>query len=215
MKPYFERDGITIYNADCRDILLGLTADVLVTDPPYGMSFVSGQAAERRPVAGDDSAASRDAALALWNGPALVFGTWRVPRPAGTRNVLVWHKVAMGPGMGDLALPWGHATEEIYVIGSGFGGRRRSNVIATYDPRGGTSGAAAIVGHPTPKPVEVMIPLLECCPAEWVIVDPFMGSGTTLRAALDLNRKAIGIEIDERYCEIAARRLDQTAMVLV
>lgn len=67
--------------------------------------------------------------------------------------------------------------------------------------------------HPNEKPVEAFTPLIDCHIGE-TILDPFMGSGTTLRAAKDLGRKAIGIEIDERYCEIAARRMAQEVLAL-
>ncbi len=68
-------------------------------------------------------------------------------------------------------------------------------------------------GHPAPKPLSLLREILSVFPAE-IVVDPFMGSGTTLRAAKDLGRKAIGIEIEERYCEIAADRMSQTVMPL-
>jgi site-specific DNA-methyltransferase (adenine-specific) len=68
--------------------------------------------------------------------------------------------------------------------------------------------------HPTQKPVSLMRWCIEFFPHARTILDPFMGSGTTLRAAKDLGRKAIGIEIEERYCEIAAKRLSQMALPL-
>lgn len=68
---------------------------------------------------------------------------------------------------------------------------------------------AGDLGHPCPKPLKLMTWLIEGSKAEGLILDPFMGSGTTLRAAKDLNRKAIGIEIEEKYCEIAALRMSQ------
>lgn len=68
--------------------------------------------------------------------------------------------------------------------------------------------------HPTQKPVGILGPLIEySCPPGGVVLDPFMGSGSTLRAAKDLRCRAVGIEIDERYCEIAARRLGQGVLL--
>ena len=209
MRPYYEADGITIYHGDCLVVDEWLRADVLVTDPPYGMAFVSSWTRQRRPIAGDDDAAARDEVLKLWGDrPAIVFGTWRVDRPTNTRQLLTWVKSSVGPGMGDLALPWGCATEEIYVIGDGWTGKRKPNYIVTSEQRGGTVGIAALLGHPTPKPVPLMQSLIESAPVG-VVTDPFMGVGATLLAARRLGRKAIGVEIDERYCEIAAQRLAQ------
>lgn len=113
--------------------------------------------------------------------------------------MLVWDK-GNSPGMGDLSLPWGTSFEEIYVNGDGFRGRRRPNVLHVPTLAAGDS---ARPDHPTPKPLSLMVGLIDCCPPG-VIADPFMGSGTTLRAAKDLGRKAIGVELDERYCEMAA-----------
>ncbi len=218
MTPYFERDGIVIYHGDCREILPGLAADVMVTDPPYGMVYESnmrgrwGYVSARtiaHPIEGDGDTAARDAVLASWGErPALVFGTWKQPRPEGTRQVLIWDKGA-GVGMGDLSIPWKPNTEEVYVLGGGFVGHRGSSVLRfnAIPPN--------LVGriHPTEKPIELMRDLVGKCPPGTVL-DPFMGSGTTLRAAMDLGRRAIGIEIEERYCEIAARRLDQMVLPL-
>jgi site-specific DNA-methyltransferase (adenine-specific) len=209
MTPYYSHAGIEIYCGDCRELSdLWTCADVLMTDPPYGMSFVSSKT-KRRPISGDESAAARDAALELWAGkPAILFGTWRVERPTGTRQLITWCKDSVGPGMGDLSLPWGCATEEIYVLGDGWVGKRRANFVQTIEQRGGTVGIAALLGHPTPKPTGLMSWLMSCAPAG-VIADPFMGVGATLLAAKELGRRAVGIEIEERYCEIAARRLSQ------
>ena len=68
--------------------------------------------------------------------------------------------------------------------------------------------------HPCPKPLRLLKKMIENLRTEGNILDPFMGSGTTLRAAKDLGRKAIGIEIEERYCEIAAKRMSQGVMAL-
>ena len=113
--------------------------------------------------------------------------------------------------MGDLSMPWGNATEEVYVLGSGWAGRRRQNLIATSDQRGNPYGAAALVGHPTPKPVGLLEQLIECAPLG-VIADPFAGGGSTLLAARNLGRRAVGVEIEERYCEVIARRLSANVL---
>jgi site-specific DNA-methyltransferase (adenine-specific) len=199
MTPYYQEDGITIYHGDARELMSVVSADVIVTDPPYGMNYVSGWS--DRAVRGDETIAVRDAVLATWRGrPAIVFGRWSTPRPDGVRAVLVWDK-GEWPGMGDLSFPWGPSHEEIYIIGEGFKGTRMGTVLRR-DRIGGNGD------HPTEKPVSVMSKLIERCPAG-TILDPFMGSGTTLRAAKDLGRQAIGIEIEERYAEIAAKRLSQ------
>lgn len=198
MKPYYEQDGITIYHGDCRDITP--QADVMVTDPPYGMGYQSGWK-DSSNVSGDDDTTIRDEVLSRWQDrPALVFGRWSCPRPLKVKIVLYWDK-GDWPGMGDLTLPWGPSTEEIYVLGAGFVGKRRGQILSV--PRRITSGH-----HPTEKPVELMKELLWSCP-EGVILDPFMGSGSTLVAAKELGRRAIGIEIEKKYCEIAVVRLAQ------
>lgn len=206
MEPYYDEGGITIYHGDCRDGLPA--ADVLVTDPPYGMGFRSGRCGQftTSEIEGDESTEVRDAVLARWPGPALVFGRWSIPRPTGTRMVLTWDK-GEHVGMGDLTLPWKPNTEEVYVIGSGFIGHRGSSVLH-YLARAGTVANDGARVHPTEKPVGLMAALLAKCPPG-IVLDPFMGSGTTLRAAKDAGRRAIGIEINERYCEIAAKRLAQ------
>lgn len=111
--------------------------------------------------------------------------------------VLIWDKGTVG--MGDLSLPWFPCTEEIYIVGNGFIGTRTSAVLRYVNKN---------YYHPTEKPLELIIELASKHSAQ-TILDPFMGSGTTLRAAKDLGRKAIGIELEEKYCEIAVKRLQQ------
>ena len=199
-KPYYERGGIVIYHANWRSVIGGIKADVIVTDPPYGMAYQSGWSGES--VAGDADTTERDCLLSWWGaGAALVFGRWSQPRPALARCRLIWDK-GEWPGMGDLQLPWGPSDEEIYVLGEGFTGKRTGTVLRSQ--RIGAQEAR----HPTEKPIELLQRLIKACPPG-TILDPFMGSGTTLVAAKLEGRKAIGVEIEERYCEIAAKRLAQ------
>jgi len=208
--PYYDRDGITIYHGDCREILPLLTADVLVTDPPFGIDYESGHFGTlARSIDGDEDTAARDEALRLWGDrPALVFGSWRAPRPAATRMVLIWDTLG-ALGMGDLSLPWKPAHQEIYVLGSGFTGHRGTDVLS-FPPVQSMAANGRL--HPHEKPVPLLRALIEKCPAGTVL-DPFMGSGTTLRAAADLGRRAIGIEINEDYCRIAVERLRQGVLL--
>lgn len=216
--PYYQDDHATIYLGDAREILPLVHADVMVTDPPYGMAFVAGRRVNGQSSAwtsrwtgiaieGDGDTAVRDSILAWWSPrPALVFGTWKAPAPTGAREMLVWDKV-VSTGMGALDIPWRPSWEGIYVIGKGFVGNRGHGVLPVSLP----TLAEDRKWHPTPKPVELMQRLVEKCPPG-VIVDPFMGAGSTLRAAKNLGRKVIGIELEERYCEIAVKRLSQEVL---
>lgn len=212
--PYYQDDLVTLYLGDCLEITEWCAADVLVTDPPYGMNYVSGMGlTPMGAIKNDDTPEARDRALALWGDkPAIVFGTWKVPKPPLTRQCAIWHKAGAGPGMGDLSMPWGNSHEEIYLWGDGFTGKRRPSVITTREARGGASGPAAALGHPTPKPVGLMEQLIATAPPG-AIADPFAGSGATVVAARNLGRPCVAVEIEERYCEGIAARLSQGVLL--
>lgn len=208
--PYYQDDLVTLYQGDCREITTWLDADVLVTDPPYGIAYKSNwtKTQEHAPIAGDADPDIRDQVLAMWGDrPALVFGRWDVARPAGTRARLIWDK-GNSPGMGDLKMPWGRSDEEVYVLGKGFTGARSGSVIRSKVQ---SVGDKARPNHPTPKPTSLMEVLMVKCPPG-AVADPFAGSGSTLVAAKMLGRRAIGVELEERYCSIIAERLSQDAL---
>lgn len=206
MSLYYKDDLVELHHGDCLEITEWLSADVLVTDPPYGMGYVSNRRKADDAIAGDRSLLARDAALALWGDrPALSFGTWKQPRPEGVRQLIVWDKRGGAGFSGDLKMPWADITEEIYVMGSGWLGGR---VPAIYSIP--TLPSQNRPDHPTPKPIPLMGHLLEKCPPG-VVADPFAGSGATLIAARNVGRRAIGVELKERYCELIAKRLSQQA----
>jgi len=209
-KPYYQDDLVTLYHGDCLEVTEWTEADVLVTDPPYGMSYKSGRNKDLDEVANDRNLNVRDNSLALWGEkPALVFGTWKQPKPTQTRQLIVWDKRGGAGFSGDLKMPWADITEEIYVLGSGWIGRRRA---AIYQIPTLPSGKRP--NHPTPKPVGLMESLMEHIEPAKTIADPFAGSGATLIAARNLGRKVIGVEMEEKYCEMISNRLQQQAFDL-
>lgn len=212
MNPYYEDEWVTLYHGDCRmeSMRHWADADVLVSDVPYGIGYRSNAMRVEMPrsIAGDLDTGTRDMALRIWGDkPALVFGTWRVTRPEGTRQVLIWDtKGALG--MGAMDLPWKPAHQEIYVLGKGFSGPRTTDVLRVAPVQAMASNGRV---HPHEKPVSLMGELIRKCPAG-VVADPFAGSGSTLVAAKNEGRRAVGVEIEERYCEVAAKRLTQDTL---
>jgi DNA modification methylase len=216
MQPYYEADGITIYHGDCREILPLVEADVLVTDPPYGIAWKRGvnNARNSKAHAGiinDHDTSVRDSVMAVWPGPSVVFGSFYARFPYGVKQVLVWRKPTDAGVVGSVT-GFRRDAEPVFLCGE-WPQRtvQWSSVLGPGAP--GIAATAAQTGHPHTKPVALMRFLINACPPG-TILDPFMGSGTTLRAAKDLGRKAIGIEIEEKYCEIAAQRLGQMVLDL-
>ena len=219
-EPYYADDLVTLYLGDCRTVTEWLAADVLVTDPPYGLgwtfaaitSYTTRKPLRVKGVRGDESTQVRDDVLTLWGGkkPAVVFGTWRQPRPPKVTQRLIWHKARTSPAVRNFA--YYSAEEEIYLIGGGWTGKPIQNVIATHELRQFDHGFVARSGHPTPKPEALMDVLVSKCPPG-IVADPFAGSGSTLVSARNLGRRAIGVEIDEEYAELAARRLSQGVLM--
>tara|TARA_Y100000034_G_C6703485_1_gene310377 strand:- start:59 stop:670 length:612 start_codon:yes stop_codon:yes gene_type:complete len=203
MNPYYSDDAVTIYHGDCQEILPTLTFDVIVTDPPYGLGMGYGR--QSVPIAGDGDTKLTEWLVDGWSDtvPMAVFAD-QMAKPVGQpRRQLIWDKGAFGLSGSDL--PWLTAHEVIWIYGSGWAGKKRGTVLRT--PR-----IQAPV-HPTQKPARLLRGIVDCAP-DGVICDPFTGAGSTLRAAKDLGRKAVGIELEERYCEIAAERMAQEVLAL-
>ena len=208
MTPYYEHAGITIYHGDCREILPSLKADVVVTDPPYGIGekwttarmvnkkgqssrlWGQGETWDTRPVEG--------LVELLSAYPSIVWGGNYYPFPP-MRGWLIWDKMQVFSGC-EAELAWTNVVPAVRVFRLSRLGAFRNH-------------SDDIKQHPSQKPIELML----WCPSfvpEGAVLDPYMGSGTTLVAAKQLGRKAIGIEIEERYCEIAAKRLAQEVLPL-
>jgi site-specific DNA-methyltransferase (adenine-specific) len=215
MKPYYEHAGITIYHCDCREVLPHLQAvDAAISDPPYGIeigtrnnqcsdsthlhkgSFLSYDDTyenflELLPAL--NKAIEISTCAAIFSGPHI----HEQLKPVAIGGIFV--PCATG------RTPWGskNLLPILFYGQPPAPGQHRATVLTS-------TVIAERNGHPTPKPISWLKWLTRLCSREGaLILDPFMGSGTTLRAAKDLGRRAIGIEIEERYCEIAAKRLSQ------
>lgn len=210
MKPYYQHQGITIYHGDCREIVPNLTYenidiayDSVVSDPPYGMDFLSGHRIESHgKIQNDQDEEMLLYAIGLpFYHSKYIFGRWdnltSIPKP---KSVITWIK--NNHSMGDLDHEHARKTESIFFYpNTGHSWPKERPLDVIFCDRTGNEQ------HPTEKPVSLMAKIVSW--TSGIVLDPFMGSGTTLRAAKDLNRKAIGIELEEKYCEIAAKRLSQ------
>ena len=217
-KPYYrdERAGITIFLGDCRDILPHLEpVDLVVTDPPYGVSLNTNyKASQRGPLAGandypaihGDNAPFDPAFLLNYKNIVLWGANYYASRLPDAGAWLVWDK-REGSGYNDQAdceLAWTKGKKG--TVPRSFPHRWNGMIKASEQDERRC--------HPTQKPVALMKWCISFYDSPNTILDPFMGSGTTLRAAKDFGHKAIGIEIEERYCEIAAKRLGQEVLPL-
>jgi site-specific DNA-methyltransferase (adenine-specific) len=225
VNPYYADGTCFIYHGDWQEVLCGLVgADLVIADPPYGINVDTADA-DRLP-----SRPAVSAGTVKWakNSPAVIgdaepfdptpllrfrrlvlFGgnnfAHRLP-PGG--DWLVWDKrrggmVTQGWKSSDAELAWTNLGGGLVRVFSHlWAGYKRDSEIGQHY-------------HPTQKPVALMAWIIQryTRPGD-LILDPYMGSGPVLRAAKDLGRKAVGVEIEERYCEIAAKRLGQEVLAL-
>lgn len=199
-KPYYDDGkGIVIYCGDCREILPLLEpVDLVLTDPPYGIGH--------KMQGGTWGAKEKYADFREWDiAPdalcidlilesselQIIWGGNYFALP-GSRCWLVWDKTNAVPTMADVELAWTNLDKPA---------KRLALPVGVHE-----------FGHPTQKPLKLMSWCLTHAPKAQTILDPFMGSGTTLVAAKNLGRRCIGIELEERYCEIAVNRLAQDVL---
>jgi len=197
IKPYYEHAGITIYHGDCREILPELPmVDLVLTDPPYGIGSLMVGGKNTGHWGGLSSGNPWDmevpdlTATIEAGRDVIVWGGNYFELPP-SRGVLAWRKLNAVPTQSDFELAWTTLDQPAKLFSFPSGGAIKRH------------------GHPTEKPLQVMSWCLSFAPNAQTILDPFMGSGTTLVAAKMRNLQAIGVEIEEKYCEIAALRLAQ------
>lgn len=226
MIPYYEDSSVTIYHGDCREIMPTLTADAVITDPPYGLNL---RAKQTRNPGRSGSHKVNEASTTYDDDPAVIRALIAEVMPL---VFAVADRALIFPGSAMLyAYPEPAALGTVFnPAGSGYSswGFQCSQPILYYGkypslqdgnghhPNGFIDRWSADTGgidHPCPKPLHWMTWAIAKASREGeTILDPFVGSGTTLVAAKKMGRKAIGIELSERYCEIAAGRLNQQVL---
>jgi DNA modification methylase len=211
MKPYYEQDGIVIFHGDCRDVLPTIapsSVDLVLTDPPYGMDYKPMRGADGSKrwadgVKGDNK--PFDPHMLLLYPRLILFGAnWYAESLPSSGGWFVWDKTPNGAKDGFHAshceLAWTNLGGSIHKFSLQWGGEARN-------------GEPFL--HPTQKPVALMRWLI----LKWtkpgdLILDPYMGSGPVARACFEHGRRYIGIELEEKYCEIAVERLQQAVLPL-
>jgi len=184
---------VTIYHADCRDILplLDESIDLVLTDPPYP---------DQHPEYGEVDLSF----LNNYTCRQLVFWSNKVDFPLDYTAIHIWAK---GTGCGS-------QYERIFERNGG----KAYNLYYYYfvnSPIGAKFARDEFMEHETQKPIQLLLRLVaDYSKLDQVVLDPFLGSGTTMVAVKKLNRRCIGIEIEEKYCEMAAKRLSQSVMEL-
>ena len=192
MKPYYDHAGITIYCGDCRGIIPKLSFDSVVTDPPYGIQYRQPRKTIGRTSLQNDDSWSMERPTV----PFVVWGANNSRCDYSDCGWLVWDKCRYGGDLfGDAELA---ATSE------------QRKILIKRSPWNRNHGQDWTGTHPTEKPLTIARWAITFVPGS--VLDPFCGSGSILIACAEVGRRAIGIEIEERYCESAAKRLSQGVM---
>jgi DNA modification methylase len=206
---YYRDEAVTLWHGRCEDVLPTLepaAIDLVLTDPPYGIGATSmrlgnGHRTVYRGESRWDAKPADLSALLALSVPTVIWGGNYFPLPP-SRCWLVWDKGTGDNGYADCELAWTNRDAVVKRFGYSWVG---ANAKERIEPDR---------FHPTQKPVALMRWCMEFFPDARLVLDPYCGSGTTLRAAKDTGRRAIGVEVEERYCEVAARRLQQAVLPL-
>jgi len=204
MEPYYSDDHVTLYHGDCREILPTVAANAVVTDPPYSLegrlNYHSGSRTWSKFAADGELDWDRDVTPIIGGlldvpGHSIIWGGNYFALPP-RRGWLIWDKVVRKFSSGHCELAWTTLDQPVRAFSYAHSQLANEGKF-----------------HPTQKPLPLMQWAIRFLPEHCVtILDPFAGSGTTLVAAKMLGRRATGVEIEERYCEIAARRLAQDVL---
>jgi site-specific DNA-methyltransferase (adenine-specific) len=200
LKPYYgPHAGITIYHGDCREVLPSLGfVDLILTDPPYGLGIAANPFRQKFEPKN-------------WDDTCPTLATMELLR-SSSRHQCIWGGNFFELPPAQCFFIWDKYQPEDFsssMCEQAWVSLKMPAKIFRQSVQGYEKW------HPTQKPESLMRWCLKFFPDVVAVLDPFMGSGTTLRAAKDLGRYAIGIEIEEKYCEIAAKRLSQEVLEFV
>jgi len=212
---YYQDEWVTIYHGDCREILPTLEkADLVLTDPPYGINIVKngrigGTSRDlgrwgaqyntiHDEVIGDDEPIDPLPLLNISTHQIIWGGNYIADKLPPSRCWLVWYKRIhkQTNNMADCELAWTSLDKPSRVFQHMWMGMLRDSELQEHY-------------HPTQKPIALMKWAIQQCDNPRSILDPYMGAGAVVLASKQLNRKCIGIEIEEKYCEISAKRCSQ------
>lgn len=242
MRPYYQDERTTIYHGDARGLAVAIDADACITDPPYGETSLSWDkwvdgwpSLVKAPTLWcfgslrmflehvrefEGWALAQDVVWEKHNGSSLHADRFRRVHEIAVHFYRgAWAEIYHQPQTTNDATArtvraksrpphWNRIQQRDEYVSHDGGPRLTRSVIRVRSEHGRAE-------HPTQKPLGILVPLLEySTPPHGLVLDPFMGSGSVLVAAKQLGRRAVGIEIDERYCEIAAKRLSQETLGL-
>lgn len=202
MKPYYEHAGITIYHADCREVVPSLGMfDLLLADPPYGIG------AATKGFRGSVVNGWTDFGHQEWDSIPVSINELSALM-AHAEESIIWggNYFALPPSMGFLI--WDKGQRDFSLADCEYAWRSKQCAARIFE-YARAKALQDVKQHPTQKPLELMRWCLQQAGSVETVLDPYMGSGTTLRACKDAGIKCVGIEINEQYAEIAAKRLEQ------
>ena len=223
MKPYYKNELTTIYNGDCLEVMdylieQGIKVDAIITDPPYGMNYQCGfRYNKHTKLINDNNVDFLPKFISLAynilkdDSPMVIFCSWHnvdifkqeLEKYFNIKNMLIWSKG--GGGTGDLEATYIPTYEIAFLVNRGrykLNGKREADVIKAK--KDGVNDL-----HPTQKPLDIILPFIKkTTNKNDLILDAFSGSFTTSVACEQLNRRSIGIELEQKYCDIGIKRLN-------
>ena len=211
VQPYYNANGITLYNLNCLDYLENIKFDLMLTDPPYGIDLKANDKTSKyrrltRKIINDATQETGEIALKFSKSATIAFASPMKPWSGKWRQHLIWNKGEHVGAGGDPNRLFKMDHELIQIRDTGrLNGKRESSVLNFKAKKSDYNF------HPTPKPVSLIEYLLGKIEFE-IVCDPFSGAGSTLVAAQNMGKKAIGFELDKGYCEIIVERLRQKVL---